>query len=83
MKRPVTVDLRLDDKLKGANSDSEKLVNQDWFKLVLYLKVAWALWQTISAAAALFVAAFKLGTRRPPRRLAFDARSLRQARTSS
>lgn len=30
----------LDDKLKGANSDSEKLVNQDWFKLVLYLKVA-------------------------------------------
>ena len=50
MKRPVTVDLRLDDKLKGANSDSEKLVNQDWFKLVLYLKVAWALWQTISAA---------------------------------
>ena len=39
----------LDDKLKGANS--EKLVNQDWFKLVLYLKVAWALWQTISAAA--------------------------------
>ena len=51
MKRPVTVDLGLDDKLKGANSDSEKLVNQDWFKLVLYLKVAWALWQTISAAA--------------------------------
>ena len=40
MKRPVTVDLRLDDKLKGAKSDSEKLVNQDWFKLVLYLKVA-------------------------------------------
>ena len=31
---------------------------------------------------ALFVAAFKLGTRRPPRRLAFDARSLRQAQTS-
>ena len=28
----------LDDKLKGANS--EKLVNQDWFKLVVYLKVA-------------------------------------------
>ena len=31
---------------------------------------------------ALFVAAFKLGTRRPPRRLAFDARSLRLAQTS-